>query len=259
MTQEQQDRFLDQACKLTMQVRPVVGEGEQIPFTVWHESRGPGGTYPIAFWYSERELKRSIDGKAVRLGSGGSSGGLAGVSGSHSTEPAGPVGRHVLTIENDFTIWHGAMSNESTSRLIGKRSVMAEASYEVVPKEQTPQIELLDSAELRKQVAAAIKVTRFSQQKNGYLNANFELTKVPCDVAFNVFVVVDGKEKNIGSISAAKGKSTHYGTGGMEGVGGLQRVNVILRSSVEAAKRTVDLTAIYSGEITFEDVVVEAD
>ena len=258
-TQAQLDCFLDQACKLTMEVRAVVGEGDQIPFSVWRNGRGPGGKYPVVFWYSDREMKRSIDGKAVRLGSGGSSGGLTGLTGSHSTEPAGPVGRHVLAIENEFAIWHGQMSKESASRLIGKRTVTAEATYEVVPKEQTPPIELLDSEELRKQVAAAIRVTRFSQQKNGYLNANFELMKLPCDVAFDVFVVVDGKEKRIGSISAAKGKSTHYGTGGMEGVGGLQKVNVILRASVEAAKRTVDLTAIFSGEIVFEDVVVEAD
>jgi hypothetical protein len=136
---------------------------------------------------------------------------------------------------------------------------MAKASYEVVPRDKAPKIELLDIPELRQQVLAAVKLDSVSQQKDGYLNVQFQLTRVPCDVAFDVFVQTDTGETKTGSISCAKGKSTGCGTGDAAPKQLPAKVKVILRSSVDVAKNTVDETAIYSGEILFPDVVVKQE
>jgi hypothetical protein len=60
----------------------------------------------------------------------------------------------------------------------------------------------------------------------------------------------------IGPICCAKAKST--GCDALRaGPNTLpSKVTVILRSSVEMAKRTVDETAIYAGEVVFPDVLV---
>jgi hypothetical protein len=261
LTDQQKNRFLDQTCITTMTIRPIVAEGDNVPFWVWFKSRGPYGTSPAIFWAERRDRERRIDGKTVRMDSGGGSGQLSGGgSGSGSSEPSGSIGKHTLQTTAEWTIWVGQSCDTLHSRKLGSRTVTAQASYEVVPRDKAPKIALLDSPDLRKQVLAAVKLESLRQQENGYLNAQIVFTSVPCDLAFEVFAKTPKGETKLSWVNCAKGKGTSYGSGSPDIKDPLPpKLDIILRPSIDVAKQTVDLTAIYSGEITFPDIPVEQE
>jgi hypothetical protein len=169
------------------------------------------------------------------------------------------VGKHTLEVDTSCSIWYGVMSEKKDSMPIGSRKQTASGSYEVVAKEQAPKIVRLDSEELRKQVAGAIKISSFMLQKNGYLNANFNVTGAPCDLAFEVIAITDIGETKLGTIACAKGKTMTYGVGGDEVKQWPAKVKVILRPSENVARMTVDQTSMYSADVVFENVEVKLE
>jgi hypothetical protein len=152
------------------------------------------------------------------------------------------------------------MGEKAQSRVLGTDKRTVKTFYQVVPRDGAPKIELFDSEELRKQVLLSVKLESVSQQKNGFVSVQFKLTAAPCDLAFNVFLQTDKGETRVGSISCAKGNGTNYETGNSNAPKPLPaRVKLILRSSADVAKDTVELNAIYSGEIVFPDVPVKQE
>lgn len=255
LTDQEKELFLDQSCTISMTVRSVVAEGDQVPYYVHKNCRGPQIGPSPNFWVSYADKGRRIDGKGAD--SGGSSGGsiFPGGGSSGGSAPAGSVGKHTIEADTDWAVWYGATSDQAQSQLIGKRSRTTQITYQVLPRDQAPKIELLDSEELRAGVVAAVKLDRLGRQKNGYIGIQFKITAAPCDLAFDVILQAADGETKLTSISCAKGKTTQYHTGGMV-KNAPAKVNVLLRSSLDVAKITVDANAIYSGDILFRDVEV---
>jgi len=266
LTQAQMDLFMDQAIRMTIAVRPVVAEGDPIPFCVWADSSVSidiARTYPQALWY-QRTDKLEIDGKAIEFrgvrGDGGSRGGQFHF-GNHgdrgSGALAGAVGERVIEIESLWTFWHGTQADEAKSRKLGTRTYSAKATYEVVPRDLAPNFELPYTFELHEKVLQSIQPwTSLRYGKYGALNVPLQLTNVPCDVAFDVFVKIDQKEMRVGSVICAKGKSERSLLSRLDIKQPPAKVDILLRSNVNVAKKTLDLTAIYSGEFEFPNVPV---
>lgn len=255
LTDQEKELFLDQSCIISMTVRPVVREGDQVPYYVSKNCRGPQVGPSPNFWVSYADKGRRIDGKGAD--SGGSSGSsiFSGGGSSRGSAPAEGIGKHTIEADTDWAVWYGLTLNEAKSQLLGKRSRMTQITYQVVPSDQAPKIELLDSEELRARVVAAVKVDRLGRQKSGYIGIQFKITAAPCDLAFDVVLQTADGETRVGTIDCAKGKTTGYGTGGMvKNVPA--KVNVLLRSSMDVAKMTVGANAIYAGDILFRDVEV---
>jgi hypothetical protein len=101
-----------------------------------------------------------------------------------------------------------------------------------------------------------------------YSNIQFSIDGLPVGVAYTVSVKTGNKTIKVGrftsGISAENAQAAYgpgmdkmrFAQGDLSGVGKAKTVTVILTPSVDAAKRTIDLTKIYGGELVFEDVVV---
>ena len=215
----------------------------------------------MVFWKRYEDGERRIDGKVVRSARNGGQGAraLSDEIGFGASEPAGTVGRHTVEDDTDWTVWYGTMREEVKSQRLGTRKITAKATYDVVPRDQAPKIELLDSEKLRKEVPLAIKIESISQRQGGQVYVAIQFTRAPCDLAFNMFAQTDQGETKIGAICCAKGDSTSAGTGGTQTKLLPSRVQVIFRPSVDAARNTLNETAIYSGEIVFPDVAVKQE
>jgi len=267
LTPSQVDRFLDQAIIMTLTVRPIVAEGDQVPYSMNFESRVAsnvtvrGGTSSV-LWYETTVSLYKVNGE-VRPRSGGFSSrstfsfGGQGTLGSRAS--ASPVGKHTLEVDLVWTFWYGPPHDKVMSRQVDTRTYSGKASYEVVPRELVPAIELLYTSELEEQVRAAIRQPIITRHLGAGHSVMIHMDDAPCNTAFDVFVKNNQEEMRVGSVAFAKGKGTRgYNAGGHEIRQPLpDKVTVILRPSVEAAKNTVDLTAIYSGEIEFADVEVK--
>jgi hypothetical protein len=99
-------------------------------------------------------------------------------------------------------------------------------------------------------------------------NIEFPIDGIPIAVACDVFVKVGEREIPAGSFTSGIGadqQQVYYGPGmdkmrfaqsNLAPIGKAKTVTVILRPSPDAARRTIDLTKIYGGEIVFEGIEV---
>ncbi|GEM_PF-3425579 len=255
LTKEEKERFLEQACDVTMAVRPVVGEGERIPLEISLDCRGPS-TFPPELSLLYDEKGRRIDGKPVDPSPTIGSAYIPGLSRIPTSMPAQEIGKHTVELDVSLELLHIARKGVGKTQSLGKRSTTVRGSYQVVSRNEAPQVELLDSESLRAQVVAALKIDRVFKRKDSYVAVAFRVAAAPSDLAFNVFVQSDKGEMPIGAIHCTKGQSRGLLAAGELGEVVPAKVNVVLRPSVEVAKQTVDVIAIYSEEIVFPDVVV---
>ena len=99
---------------------------------------------------------------------------------------------------------------------------------------------------------------RRGQDKGIEVSLNIE--KPPANAAFEVLARVGGKEHRITTIAHPAGASTNHGFGSFDlpRFDG-DRLDLILRSSDEALRETVDMYLAWRGEIVIENVQVEDD
>jgi hypothetical protein len=84
---------------------------------------------------------------------------------------------------------------------------------------------------------------------------NVDAAPLPVDVAFDVFLRFDGREYPAGGISFRAGVPSGYGTGVRNiPINAPASVDVILRSSPDVARETIDLTQIWTGQIIYPNV-----
>jgi hypothetical protein len=81
---------------------------------------------------------------------------------------------------------------------------------------------------------------------------NVDAAPLPVDVAFDVFLRIDGKEYPAGGVSFHAGMQGGYLTSA-RGIPTNVPANadVILRSSPDVARQTIDLTQIWTGQIIY--------
>jgi len=265
LTPSQAELCLDQAVIVTLTARPIVAEGEKLPLSMWREHRVGASVMfmsPPMLWYRYENAPYKIDGEVQPYtgGDGGSTSLSIGTSGGSSFfhKSAGPVGKHVIEMDSNWTFWYGTYGNEAASRKIGTRTYTAKAAYEVVPPDLVPKIELLHTPDLQAKILTSIKIESLTQRKSdGQLSVDVKLTNVPCDIAFDVFIKIDQEKIKAGSISCAKGRGTVYRTHGACNKQLPDKVTMILRPDVDVAKNTVNLTTVYSEELEFPDVEVK--
>lgn len=124
---------------------------------------------------------------------------------------------------------------------------------------QTPTASMQTDPVLRSAVEQALRVQflEYGMQSNlQYMDAEFEIDKPPIGIAFDIILQADGQEWSIGSISQPKDGKTTYHTGREVEDFDVDKVDVILRPSLEAATRTVDVFEIWGEDVVYKDVPV---
>src|SRR5439155_1857493 len=84
--------------------------------------------------------------------------------------------------------------------------------------------------------------------------------RAPADLAFDVYVRTNGRDWRIGSVSFAAGERDHSfiaDTVAQMSWLSAERVDVVLRPSLDVAVRTVDRSVIWGEEVTLPNVPVE--
>ena len=102
--------------------------------------------------------------------------------------------------------------------------------------------------------------TYASDEKTGRydLDIQFEFKKLPVDITYDIVIVHKGKEQVITGGAVPANSSTHWvhhTTYASKLLG--EKIDVILRPSVERAEQSVDCFDIWGEEIVFKDVIVE--
>jgi hypothetical protein len=174
-------------------------------------------------------------------------------------------GKHVLEVREHVEIYYGKMGDPPGSRLCSSRDVSLKREFELLPEAPPGYVKLLDRPDLLPALQSSIRVQEFGfPYPNSGFRVQFEVKEPPENIAFQAFARAGGKEYELGTFAANKGKSSGYGI--LSGYGpeadklkdvSFDRMDVILRSSEKVARGTIDQFQIWRGEIVIPDVKVQ--
>lgn len=180
---------------------------------------------------------------------------------------------HVVISEGSFV---GGTGGYTTTTELYRDKVAIQATVTVLP-EGSETVELVADESLRPGVEASLTLMRITAQPGPVrtvlgdgtvfikasvmttdVQGGFHVEEPPTDLAFDVFLRAGGREWLVGQIDSdiAGPRDFPWFRGTADGLEDTH-VDVILRPSLAAARRTVSITRIWDGEIVLEGVPVQ--
>lgn len=254
-----QQTFYRQMVRLSLVTRAEVIYGEEIPYQIRHECRGPDPVPATAapFWVSIENKGVRIDGKQVDRGGGSQQTGCTGSGNLGSRVPCPTPGAHTLRVATRWSIRRGAGFVPAGAPLY-QADVEFDAPFRVVEKPASEAVKLIQDASAREKFAGVIRAYDFSIGKYapGEIGGTIAIEGPPLPACFRVLVRGGGGEYDRGCVAGRPGGSMHSCVSGKCTGPSFDVCDVILRSDPAGARETVDLVEIWSGEIVLKDVPV---
>ena len=257
----QKQTFLSNIMQFRFVVRPKARS--TLPYFIGYQARGPDS---VSITFGNTIDKFAIDGKVIEAEdrgtnrgaftgqAGGGSGGSLDLNDFHVAP-----GPHTLQVTQVVRLRTGAYTGSAADDTLPKLIELVQpmsAPFTVLPVNTIEPIALVHDASLGLSLQKAIQIT--GATLNGdRLSCSVDVTQCPCEAVFEVFAVINGGETRLGSVSFHTGDNCEYFTSGKLPPGSKPSRNVIdvvLRSSPEKARQTVDFTQIWDGELIFHDV-----
>ncbi len=268
MSPAQQARLFQQILALELKIRPRVYEDSRIPWSIEH-----GGQWPKQFLVQIPSVTVRHDEDArnwphwqMQIRGGAQSWGQLNL-------PTADLGRHTITIEGCANVYYNpgwATGSVSTSMPAGvtpcfTQVITMKAEYEGLPAGAADGTKGVADPALGKAIQASAQVLGFvihvpsSRDRRGpqiWLEGWSSQSPPRVSTAFDVFVRIDGREYRVGKAWGKEGVSSwdcHVPYDGPTA----QSCDVILRTSEDVARQTVDLFEIWDGEIVYKGIPVK--
>jgi hypothetical protein len=259
LSEAQRKRFFEQMVRVSLRVRSPVAIGDQVPYQIGWEGRGPDT------WRMEYQSDFEWEGRKERLAgaSGFGSGGMA----TTLFIRAATRGRHRLTMDSQLRFFRRTdedVENERTAEAaappLHEHTVTHTAVFEVLERMPDDAIRLIDDASLAAPIRAALTPTQFVHRNDGqgFVGEIEAIQPMSVGVAFDVFARLGENEYPIGSVYLQAGRS---GAGFhvealVPELAAVRQVDLILRSNPAVARQTVDMIQLWKGELIFTNVPV---
>ena len=278
LSERQRATFLEQLCRLALHVRPKAVAGEPVPFTIEIDCRipqalsvEPEGSCAIA-------IDGRPTGQQVCLGGTRYAGmSRTGVPVYEESPPRFfgtvvmpelfhaqlgnvrdvPVGHHTLGLTVSVAVCGGPSARGGTDRRRAQMSFPIEDTFEVVADDGDDDVKLVRDPLLRPVLLRTIRhgTPSYALEGDREIRIPLLLRSPPIDVAFDIIARVDGREHPIGTLKTSAGRTANSLLAWSEPPE-IQTFDLILRTSAQAARQTVDLFEIWDGELTYRNVKV---
>jgi hypothetical protein len=252
LSDAQANRFFDNALKVQLDMRPIVGVGDPVPFRISTVGRGPAE----GWWARASQVGCWVDDKKTNLGTSASTGGFSAWSSTSALRPQ-PLGEHRLRVAVEMGAGTGNIASVQ-GPLDHARTLQLTADFRVAAdKRSLIWLTSPNAATIRNCLSASSFAVYpgNSQPLQGMIDA----ANPPTDLAFDVFARANCKEVSLGGVNFRRspaGNSSYGVAATTLPPGDLRTIDIILRSSEAVAKGTVDLTQIWRGEIVILNVPV---
>jgi predicted RNA-binding Zn-ribbon protein involved in translation (DUF1610 family) len=264
LTKPQEDQFFKQIVTFQLRVRPQVAVGDEVPYVVEYREYGPLSVPGLGqFWVSFSYGGVCVDQVSTGFAEGRNCGALTGSgnSVSHgSSVPCQVPGRHMLSLVATGKVYVGTVLSEAESELCGRVDTPLQASFDVLAAEPNGFVRLMDDPSLAPALHACIIPDVFEGRdaETRFLSVTLKIDAPPVPICFDVFVRVGDRECWLSYIAVRQGApNVNYDLPGCGQATPVEKCDIILRSSPESARKTVDLTEIWSGELVYKDVLVK--
>ena len=266
LPEAQEQKFLEQMCVYSLRLRPRIRQGERLVVGIVNAARAPSSV--ACFRYKEiAELR--IGGRAVPIRPGGYSGGSSSGVGNvgHLTScltipDLGPGTYKVVCVVAD-KLFRKRPQDPSEERPDWSGEVILDGEVEIVPAGAPDTVTVVDDPSKQKEFEQLISVSRITvfpgRKGMCYVDIYVDVGGpgfLPVSAAFDVFIKTSQGTHRVGELSCVEGKMTKYSMGGLVPAFDADEVMVLLRASREVARRTVDLSEIWGGELTLGPIQV---
>jgi hypothetical protein len=259
LTDSQKTQFGQQSLTLSLHVRPIIVLGNSVPFRINENCRVTGSPW----WVRLSGEKAQIDGKPIRGFSGGSSSmaGLGSGGAIGSSVECLDIGKHVLQQSVHVELHTGVFDGNDPKNLVFQYVCKLSDQFEVVAQPPAGDFTVVNDPTLHDLIKSKIQPHQFTLGlRNHYLQGEFKIDMAPANLAFEVIARQNGQQFYLGTIICNKGSSTDYNVGVNVGrwtpTSPLTAVDIILRSSEQAARQTIDQHDMWNGELAFPNVSV---
>ena len=257
LSELQKERFVDQAVKFTLTVRPRIAKGDPVYYRIAHAGRGPSQ----GWWSSSTVKEIRINGKAVNQGGFGSSGSSLGGPGATATSVEfSEPGQHSLEADIEHSVRQGPMGDPNKGTHFLTRKVTRATTFQILADPPADFVKMVPSDAARAELMTNIKSKNaILQPDSDYMHVNLDVRPLTVNIAFDVFGRIGDQEFPLGTMSLPKNTPMGFSMGGSEIVkkfGRPKSLTVILRSSEKVARRSVEIYDAWEGELVFEDVPV---
>jgi hypothetical protein len=264
LTDSQKTRFGQQALRLTLNVRPIVVLGYDVPFVIENHCRVTAAPFWVRTTGTDSEA--TLDGKKIHGLSGSSSttAGLGSSSSTASTFRCSTVGKHLFVQSVHAELHTGTFDSNDPKNLVFQQICTLSAPFEIVAQPPTGDFTIIDDPTLHNPIQSKIYPRRFTiGLHNGYLQGDVKIDSPPADLAFEAIGRLGDRQISLGSIVCKNGTNVDYGIGGFAKnlLPGSQpaAIDLILRSSEKVGHQTIDLHDMWKGEIIFSNVPLQID
>jgi|GEM_PF-2327443 len=252
-------------------VRERVDMGKEIPFKIVSNSARVGDSNLGEKLYVRRghivtqigQLQMEYHGASSGVLSSGSNGSTSSVLRMREDQSLDP-GIHTADATIDVKL--NTANGWNAGPLLANIKINSSDTFELLTEGATSVTVTKDPA-YRAAVEQSIQLDKVlnyqyssKNTKQWDLQSQFDIKPRPVDIAFKIYIRIDGVEtkSSVGSFCVPASAQSRWHTSGstdMDLAG--KTIDVILRPSIEDAKRSVDCYNIWGEEIVFEDVVVE--
>jgi hypothetical protein len=257
LTPQQQETFFRQMVSSELRARPRVSAGDAIPYEFTCRWRTPWGFRAnliprrISVDRDETVLRpddyRSWTENAAET--------CTVVQGTTRSSRQGP---QTLRLVCEVQIVRSNPGDQPESAPL-RREISAAAPVEVLDPAAAPSVTLLTDPALKNKLVACFRPDDFHyDSETESLTGVFHAGELPVSVAFEAFARIDHKEHPIGRIFGRQGeiKTPRYCRCTCPPPGEAT-IDLILRSSPQVARSTLDLFEIWNGELIFDNVPVK--
>jgi len=254
LSPEQADRFLSQMVTLELETRPRVVRGDPVPYRIKHWEYGC-----VWSFYSKQEmLAIAVDDSEVQRSGGATGGRVLGRGSTSSVFEYDVPGTHTVRVDIRLRIYDDTMGTRKDRVLLYEEERSLKAEFELLDEEPEGYIQMVENPTLKQQLQNCITPERFvCRGRPNKLHGHIEFKKVPVNVAFEVLANIGGKEYRLSSLDVSQGRSTPWSFISYADIPPAENCTVILRTSEERARSTVDLFDIWDGELVYENVPIK--
>lgn len=252
LTVAQADQFFAGMLKVNLTVRPVVGTLSRVPYFISGVGRGPNDWWMIV----RMEEARIDDGPIQELG-GESGGSFSGWTTGSTLNPITTPGKHRLHLKIELSTNpdSGGGVNWDEKAVVARRVTQElSADFQVV-RGPTPMTTV--SAPSASALQPLLSVRMNSGVKQSHVSIMVDAKPPPVNLAFDVFLRINGKEYPAGTVNFHAGANAGFSTRASNLPAELpSSVDVIFRSSEGVARETADMTQIWKGQIVLPNIPV---
>jgi hypothetical protein len=253
LPEKDKTKFVDQCMRITLSVRPIVIDGDFVPYQIADADVGPSS---IAI--KRTIISGTLDGKKIDVGGGSSeSSGFADGTLSSSV-PCPGVGEHELSMVCQIEIFNGPVSNHPSNPIATIDRKFTQP-FVVVAKNSPPTVSPAFDPKLESAILSAMQPHdfKFNSKSPHRLDGEIRITNIPANIAADVYVSYAGHEQKLNTLTyTANNGPWDCGIGGEISAPPPAKIDVILRPSATVATGTVNMQTYWNHELVFHDVPV---